>query len=103
MAVARNWRAALREREVALQEPSENEDDHLICGCRPHFSLCGTYHPDAHVVSYVDNLDEIKDLCYDCLKLWKTHGCGACGCKEGSSCARCWARYQMHQGKQCRG
>lgn len=93
-AVGSPWKATLAAREALLLEPGEDQDEHLICGCRPQISLCGTYDPNAHGVVYGDPTD--RD-CPDCRKVWKAHGCGSCGCNHRVSCDKCWARYQLHQ------
>lgn len=78
---------------IEEMETDVDPDDHLICGCRPQLSLCGRYDPDNTSVVYSDD----EDTCVDCMKVWKSYGCGACGCNHRRSCERCWARYQLHQ------
>lgn len=74
-------------------ETDIDPDDHLVCGCRPQLSLCGTYHPGGNSIIYGEDRPH---TCRDCAIVWKRHGCGACGCKRGRSCQQCWTRYQLH-------
>ena len=79
--------------EVSLDELPNKEDDHLICGCRPHFTMCGRYDPSNEIVIFKD---PHPNDCEDCVKLWESRGCGACGCNSSWACPPCMQRYQRH-------
>lgn len=80
---------------IEEMETDIDPDDHLICGCRPQLSLCGRYDPNANgAIQYVEITDQ---WCKDCVKVWKSHGCGSCGCSYHSVCNTCWPRIYLHQ------
>lgn len=75
---------------VSLREKSYDDVEHLICGCRPHFTLCGGYDPDVTVVVYKDPSPEV---CDDCAELWGSRGCTVCRCSADYACEPCLERY----------
>lgn len=79
--------------ETSLEELLDNDDNHLICGCRPHITMCGVYDPSSNVVIFKD---KHPDDCEDCVKVWESTGCGVCGCNSNWACPPCLQRYQRH-------
>lgn len=80
--------------EVSLDDLLGAEEvDHLICSCRVTLTLCGRYDPTNDTVLY---LDETPRDCKDCLKVWKSTGCGVCACNAYASCVPCLQRYHAH-------
>lgn len=78
--------------ETSLDELLDDDTEHLICGCRPHLTLCGCYDPSSDVVIFKDNG---PDDCADCVKVWESTGCGVCGCCSSWACVPCQQRYQQ--------
>ena len=77
--------------EVSLDKLLDTgQDDHLVCSCRPQFTLCGQY--DANSTSVVYDVSSDKD-CAECMKVWQSTGCGVCRCHATWSCGPCRSRY----------
>lgn len=79
--------------EVSLDELLDEEEDHFICGCRPQITLCGRYEPSTDPILYID---EGPNDCEDCVKVWQSRGCGACGCNSDWGCPPCLQSYQRY-------
>lgn len=77
--------------DVSLDElMGRGDEDHLICGCRPQFTLCGGYNPTNVTVVYSD---AGPNDCAACTRVWNTSGCGVCLCNANYGCGPCVARY----------
>lgn len=79
--------------DEVVDEDECEDDDHLVCGCRPQLTICGRYDPDMDAVTY---LEHQPNDCAACWQVWQSTGCGSCGCCSSWSCEPCKRRYQEY-------
>lgn len=76
--------------EAPVQELEDTDEDHLVCGCRAHITMCGIYVPDSEEAEF---LPDGAQVCPACEQVWDSIGCGICGCCSTWSCGPCQRRY----------
>lgn len=70
--------------EVRVAEhTSSDEENCLVCQCRPKLGLCGRY----LLLPVVDGDWDPEDMCPECVRV-NGMGCPGCGCRGRASCRR---------------